>query len=73
LAKALTSLFMSLNWFQISDFPPEETGTKREYHGLTRGWILNEIFRRVDPEGRTIGQYLREEISGPLKADAFIG
>ena len=26
-------------------FPPEDSGTNREYHGLTRGWILNEIFR----------------------------
>merc|ERR1719264_1128454 len=54
-------------------FPPEDSGTNREYHGLTRGWILNEIFRRVEPSGRTIGEFLREEISGPLCADAFIG
>jgi len=25
------------------------THTPREYHALTRGWILNEIFRRVEP------------------------
>ena len=48
-------------------------GGKREYHAITRGWIVNEIFRRVDPEGRTVGEYLREEISGPLEADAIIG
>jgi CubicO group peptidase (beta-lactamase class C family) len=48
-------------------------GGKREYHGLTRGWIVNEVFRRVDPAGRTIGEYLREEISGPLNADVVIG
>jgi CubicO group peptidase (beta-lactamase class C family) len=34
---------------------------------------VNEVFRRVDPEGRTVGEYLREEISGPLEADAIIG
>jgi len=45
----------------------------REYHAVTRGWIANEIFRRVDPGGRTIGEFLREEISGPLEADAIIG
>ncbi|MEP5766661.1 MAG: serine hydrolase domain-containing protein [Halieaceae bacterium] len=49
------------------------SGGKREYHALTRGWIVNEVFRRVDPAGRTIGEFLREEISGPLKADAIIG
>ncbi|MCB1844294.1 MAG: beta-lactamase family protein, partial [Halioglobus sp.] len=48
-------------------------GNKREYHAITRGWIVNELFRRVDPAGRTVGEYLREEISGPLQADAYIG
>ena len=46
---------------------------KREYHALTRGWIVNEVFRRVDPAGRTIGEFLRQEISGPLGVDAVIG
>lgn len=49
------------------------TDGKREYHALTRGWIVNELFRRVDPEGRTIGEFLRAEISGPLGADVIIG
>jgi len=48
-------------------------GSTREYHGLTRGWIANEVFRRVDPAGRTIGEFLAEEISGPLGVDANIG
>jgi CubicO group peptidase (beta-lactamase class C family) len=48
-------------------------GGRREYHALTRGWIVNELFRRVDPEGRTIGEFLREEISGPLDADVVVG
>lgn len=51
----------------------ENGKTKREYHALTRGWIVNEVFRRVDPAARTIGEYLREEISGPLNADVVIG
>jgi len=45
----------------------------REYHAITRGWILNELFRRVDPQGRTIGEFLREDICGPMEADVFIG
>jgi CubicO group peptidase (beta-lactamase class C family) len=52
---------------------PTRDGTKREYHAITRGWIANEVFRRVHPEGRTIGEFLSEEISGPLEADAIIG
>lgn len=46
---------------------------RREYHAITRGWIVNELFRRVDPEGRTIGEFLQQEISGPMQADAMIG
>ncbi len=49
------------------------SGGKRQYHALTRGWIVNEVFRRVEPSGRTIGEYLRDEISGPLQADVIIG
>lgn len=48
-------------------------GGRREYHALTRGWIANEVFRRVDPAGRTIGEFLREEVAGPLEADVKIG
>jgi len=53
-------------------FSASDSG-KREYHALTRGWIVNELFRRVDPAGRTIGEFLRGEISGPLNADVLVG
>jgi CubicO group peptidase (beta-lactamase class C family) len=46
---------------------------KREYHAITRGWILNELFRRVDPAGRTMGEFYEEEIRRPLGADVIIG
>lgn len=52
---------------------PEHSDDKREYHAITRGWVANEIFRRCDPQGRTIGEFLHEEISGPLDADVHIG
>jgi len=52
---------------------PENTGGKREYHAITRGWVANEIFRRVDPQSRTIGEFLHEEFSQPLDADVHIG
>lgn len=48
-------------------------GSAREYHAISRGWIANEVFRRVDPAGRTIGEFLRQDISGPLQVDAIIG
>ena len=47
--------------------------SKREYHPLARGWIINEVFRRIEPNGRTIGEFLRDEIGTPLGVDAFVG
>ena len=47
--------------------------SKREYHAITRGWIVNEVFRRVDAKGRTIGEFLREDIAGPLGIDVVLG
>ena len=52
---------------------PKGGDQRREYHAVTRGWIVNELFRRVDPAGRTIGEFLREDISQPLEVDAIIG
>ncbi len=46
--------------------PIHEPGTKRMYHAVTRGWIVNEIVRRADPQGRTIGEFLQQEIAIPL-------
>ena len=37
-------------------------GAKRAYHANSKDWIMNEIFRRVEPEGRTMGEYWREEV-----------
>ena len=43
---------------------PWEPGTNAGYHVRTYGFLLGEVFRRI--EGRTIGQFLRDEISVPL-------
>ncbi len=45
----------------------------REYHALTRGWIANELVRRVHPEGKTIGEMLEEDVFTPLNVDVRIG
>ena len=41
---------------------PDGSETRRAYHAFTRGWILNEIVRRVDPQTRTIGEIIENEI-----------
>ncbi len=48
-----------------------EGSSPREYHAVTRGWIVNEIFRRIEPGRRTMGEYLREHISEPLGIDVY--
>jgi len=49
-------------------FPPKWTKALA-YHAMTRGWLLNEIARRVDPQQRTMGAILREEFTTPLEID----
>ncbi|HSL59043.1 MAG TPA: serine hydrolase domain-containing protein [Acidimicrobiales bacterium] len=48
-----------------------EPGTASGYHAVTQGYLVGEVIRRVD--GRTVGQFLAEELAGPLGADFHIG
>ena len=41
------------------------------YHAMTFGWIAGELVRRAD--GRSIGNFVRDEIAGPLDLDLHIG
>ena len=51
--------------------PAWEPGTAHGYHGLTYGWLVGEVVRRVS--GRGIGAFLAEEIAAPLGLDLWIG
>jgi CubicO group peptidase (beta-lactamase class C family) len=44
---------------------------ERCYHAVTKDWITNEIFRRVEPQGRTMGEYYREEMKDLMGADIY--
>ena len=46
---------------------------RRQYHAVTRGWVANEVFRRVHPLGLTIGEFLSANINTTLDARVFIG
>ncbi|MBP2455814.1 serine hydrolase domain-containing protein [Mycolicibacterium lutetiense] len=48
-----------------------EPGTASGYHALTHGHLIGEVLRRIT--GRTLKQFVREEISDPLGADFQIG
>ena len=46
-------------------------GERHGYHAVTYGHLVGEVIRRVD--GRSVGAFLRDEVTGPLRADFFIG
>jgi CubicO group peptidase (beta-lactamase class C family) len=52
--------------------PPFWTpGTAHGYHSQTYGWLVGEVIARIT--GRSPGQFIAEEIAGPLGVDFFIG
>ncbi|HVS24909.1 MAG TPA: serine hydrolase domain-containing protein [Gammaproteobacteria bacterium] len=51
--------------------PLWEIGTKAAYHVHHQGFLLGEIMRRVT--GKTVGPFLRAEVSTPLQAEYYIG
>jgi CubicO group peptidase (beta-lactamase class C family) len=48
-----------------------EPGTASGYHALTYGHLIGEVLRRVT--GKTLKDFVRDEIAGPLEADFQIG
>ena len=51
--------------------PAWKPGTRGAYNSINIGYILGEIIRRVT--GKTVGTFLREEVTGKLGADYNIG
>jgi CubicO group peptidase (beta-lactamase class C family) len=51
--------------------PVSQPGTEVRYHAMTFGWLCGELVRRVD--GRSVGQFFRDEIGEPLALEAWIG
>ena len=49
-------------------FPVDST---HGYHAITFGWLSGELVRRVS--GKSIGQFVRDEITSPLNAEFHIG
>ena len=53
--------------------PAWEPGTRHGYHPFSIGWYENELIRRVDPEGRSLGRFFAEEIARPLGLEFYFG
>ena len=51
--------------------PLWEPGTQSGYHGVTQGFLLGEVVRRIT--GQSYGSWFRENVAEPLGADFHIG
>jgi CubicO group peptidase (beta-lactamase class C family) len=56
----------------IADTKPDwPIGTAHGYHAVTFGYLAGELIRRAD--GRSPGQFVADEIAGPLGVEFWIG
>jgi CubicO group peptidase (beta-lactamase class C family) len=73
---AAATLADALDWKTITamlaDTKPDwPIGSGHGYHALTYGWLAGELIRRTD--GRSPGQFVADEIAGPLGVELWIG
>lgn len=66
----------TLQWDVICDklasmAPLFDPGSTHGYHAITFGWLAGELVRRVT--GRSVGQFVHEEMAEPLGAEMYIG
>jgi CubicO group peptidase (beta-lactamase class C family) len=48
-------------------------GTRQGYHPVSLGLYQNELMRRVDPQHRSLGEVLQQELAAPLDAEVYLG
>jgi CubicO group peptidase (beta-lactamase class C family) len=53
--------------------PAWEPGTRHGYHGVTLGLYEGALLRRIDPEGRSLGEFFADEVGSPLGLEFHIG
>jgi CubicO group peptidase (beta-lactamase class C family) len=75
--KVTPELMCDWQWMTraIADLRPlAEPGSKTLYLSMTFGWIVGELVRRTDPERRSLGRFIHDEIALPLGIeDLWIG
>jgi CubicO group peptidase (beta-lactamase class C family) len=54
-----------------AETPFWKPGFQRGYHGLTFGWLVGEVVRRVS--GKSLGRFFQDEVADPLGIDFTIG
>jgi CubicO group peptidase (beta-lactamase class C family) len=53
--------------------PEWEPGTRHGYHAVTLGFYENELVRRTDPQGRSLGRFFADEVAAGLGIEFYIG
>ncbi|VDL76957.1 unnamed protein product [Nippostrongylus brasiliensis] len=56
-----------------NESPKIPPGASSGYHAISYGWLVDQIVRHTDEQGRGIGQFLREEITKPFEIDYHVG
>ena len=51
--------------------PAWEPGTRHGYHGVTFGWLVGEVVRRIS--GMSLGAFFRTQVAEPLGVSCSIG
>jgi CubicO group peptidase (beta-lactamase class C family) len=51
--------------------PVWDPGSRTGYHAYTFGWIAGELVRRSDPQGRSFGDFVIDEICTPLQISSL--
>lgn len=53
--------------------PAWNPGHRHGYHGISFSWYVGELMRRLDSQGRSLGQFFAEEVAAPMNAEFYIG
>ena len=46
-------------------------GSTNCYHVLVWGWLIGEVIQRADPDGRSVAQFIADEVCNPLGISDF--
>jgi len=59
---------------RLADTAPRwPIGSTHGYHAVTYGFLAGELVRHVDPQHRSLGTFVREEIAEPMGIELYIG
>jgi CubicO group peptidase (beta-lactamase class C family) len=53
--------------------PQWPIGEKNGNHAYTLGWLASELIYRSDPKKRSLGEFLRDELTTPLDCEFYLG